>query len=956
MSIKTLDNLLLKLRQLEIKLWLEGDILRCKASDKNVLTPSLISEIKAYKQDIIAFLKAATKTTKPSLSKVAISQYYPLSFAQKRFWLEEQFNPGQPVSNVPLAYRFNGSLDLNILQKCLKEIIQRQEILRANFHYVDGEPCQSIGLELPLILPIEDLSQISLAQRESKAQHLASIEAQQPFDLVCEPLFRFRLLQLGRDEHILLLNMHHIICDGWSSEVFFQELTALYAAFSVNKPSPLPELPIQYVDFAHWQRQWMNDRILDSQLKYWKQQLAGNLPFLQLPIAHPRPFLQTNQGKVQREMLSAALTEKLKAFSQQSGATLSMILLAAFKVLIYRYSGQEDLIVGLPIAGRTQVEVESLIGLFVNTLVIRTNLSSNLTFNKFLEQVRLRSLEAYENQDVPFDKLVEELKPDRRYSPIFQMMFAMNPPWTKGATRELEKISISSTFGYVHTGMAKFDLSLIMRDTGQGLRVSIEYNTDLFDDSTITSMLGHFQTLLEGIVANPNIQIVSIPFLSSTDKEEIWLRTKIEQNGDETINYPMLSNSNKLEVKSSSSHVASDDQIEQQLVQIWGDMLGIKEIGIKDNFFDLGGHSLLAVRLFVRIEQVLGTKLPVSTILQSSTIELLANSLHQEEAEVWSPLVTIQTGSSKPPLFCIHGGGFNVLIYRDLAVQLGSEQPVYGLQARGLIEDEPLEYRIESMASDYIQEIKKLQPQGPYMLAGLSNGGNIALEMAQQLLDRGEKVSILAMFDTYGPNSHQLLSPFPRLLSSLSYFLEYSIPRFARKSFKQKQAENISSLFRFLEIFQTKPNSLNSGISDDIFNVSNSKPFSRKLLYNRLEEWSNRVSIFILKYSPWSFLNPSTQLKDVDNNLVEKMKKMENNYTQAQKAYVTKPYAGSILLFRAVESPPGYWLDPQLGWGNIAKQGVEIHKIPGHHTSLLQSYILARIVKTCIDRAIQDNL
>ncbi|NJQ98394.1 MAG: amino acid adenylation domain-containing protein [Hydrococcus sp. CSU_1_8] len=1093
---------------------------------------------------------------------------------------------------------------------------------------------------------------------------------------------------MSESESVLLLTIHHIVADGWSSEVFFRELTRLYEAFAKNQPSPLSELPIQYVDFACWQRQWLQGEALESQLDYWKQQLGGSLPILQLPTDRPRSLTPLNRGDVQRQMLSEELTDSLRKLSQRAGATLSMTLLAAFNVLLYRYSGQDDLIVGSPIAGRNQVEVEELIGFFVNTLALRSNLSGNPSFLELVHRVRKVSLEAYANQDVPFEKLVETLKPDRDRTrpPLFQVMFAMNPPWTNGNAREVSGLRITSTFGYVHNGTSKFDLTLVMRDTGKGLRVSIEYNTDLFDESTIARMLGHFQTLLEGIVANPDCSIAELPLLTAQEKHQLleqWNDTRadypdtacihqlIEAQAEKTpdaiavvadkqpltyqelnaranqlaqylrsqgvgpdvlvaicmerslemvvgilgilkaggayvpidpvypqerriyqlrdcqaplvltqahlvsllptdevraiaidsewdaiakynpenlpcpttpkslayviytsgstgnpkgvpikhqslinhatamvktfeltacdrvlqfssmsfdifieeifpswicgatvvlrpndiqasisqflqfielqkitildlptafwhelarslseieqslppslrlvivggekashatylswrdkvgtyprwlntygptettvtatvydpvacpeaieaiselpigrpidntqvyildrhlqpvsigipgelyiggagvspgyLNRPELTNqkfisnpfnetretylyktgdiarylpsgdiqflgrrdyqvkirgfrieleeieaalaqhpmvqqcaivvresetgeqrllayvvldrdrSAKVEILRSflkqklpeymvpSNFIALDslpltpngkidrlvlanspsfieefiseepaealttsrDDVELKLTKIWQEVIGLKSVGIRDNFFDIGGHSLLAVRLFVQIEKTFQKMLPLSTLLQSPTIEQLAEILRQNESsKSCSPLVTIQSEGSKPPLFCIHGGGFNVLIYRDLAIQLGADQPVYGLQARGLIDNEPIEARIESIAADYIQEIQKVQPQGPYFLAGLSNGGNIALEMAQQLQAQGQKVALLALFDCYGPNSIKLLPPKQRLLSSLKYALRFSVPRFAAK-------------------------------------------------------------------------------------------------------------------------------------------------------------------------------
>ncbi|WP_375511404.1 amino acid adenylation domain-containing protein [uncultured Nostoc sp.] len=535
--MKTIHEFLSKLRHLDVKLWVEGGSLRYRAA-KESLTPDLLAHMRERKAEIIEFLLQANSAGSNNLPRILPNirdGKLPLSFAQQRLWILEQFDPGNSVYNIPLAYRLTGSLNVALLEQCLVEIVRRHEILRVTFTSIDGQPSQVISPDIILNLPLVDLSQLPLEQREIEDKRLAAQEAQQPFDLVQGPLFRFKLLRLAEKEHVLLLILHHIIADGWSSEVFFQELTALYEAFAAGKPSPLLELSIQYTDFVHWQRQWLQGAVLESQLDYWKQQLSGNLPILELPSDRPRPPVQTYSGEICRQMLPQALTDALKALSQQSGVTLFMTLLAAFKVLLHRYTGQEDILVGSPIAGRNQVETEGLMGLFVNTLVMRTDLSGNPSFREILNQVRQVALGAYDHQDLPFEKLVEELKPerDRSHSPLFQVMFAMNPPWTKGAEREVAGLKIASTFGYTHSGTAKLDLTLVMRDTGKGLRASFEYNTDLFDEAAIARMLGHFQTLLEGILANPEQRISELPLLTPAERQQLL----VEWNNTET-DYP----------------------------------------------------------------------------------------------------------------------------------------------------------------------------------------------------------------------------------------------------------------------------------------------------------------------------------------------------------------------------------------------------------------------------------
>jgi hypothetical protein len=361
---------------------------------------------------------------------------------------------------------------------------------------------QAIAPTLSLNLPKIDLRSLSQTEREAEAQRLSIEAAKIPFDLSRDRLFSAKLLHLTETEYILILTLHHIVSDGWSMGVLLKELIELYTAFATGKTSPLPELPIQYVDFAYWQRQSLQGEILASGLNYWTQQLAGNLPILNLPTDRPRPAIQTFKGARQKFILPLALTEAIKLLSQKENVTLFMTLLAAFKTLLHRYTGQEDIIIGSPIANRNRVEFEQLIGFFVNTLVLRTDLAGNPSFRELLRRVREVALGAYAHQDLSFEQLVESLHLERNLShnSLFQVMFILQPALKltaeiSGLTLDIEEIDNET---------AKFDLTLSMEESASGLTGFVEYNTDLFDVTTISRMLGHFQTLLEGIVANPD--------------------------------------------------------------------------------------------------------------------------------------------------------------------------------------------------------------------------------------------------------------------------------------------------------------------------------------------------------------------------------------------------------------------------------------------------------------------
>ncbi len=449
---------------------------------------------------------------------------FPLSFAQERLWFLDQLEPNQPIYNLPETHYFKEPLDLAALERSLSEIVRRHEILRTTFQVIDGEPVQVIAPPAALRLAVEDLRQLPGAERAAAAQRLADEAAEQPFDLSRGPLFRVRLLQLAEAEHVLLWTMHHIISDGWSLGVMGRELAALYEAYQTGESSPLPELTIQYADFAVWQRQWLQGAVLEKQLQYWRAQLGGELPELLLPRDRDRPARQSYRGADEPLQLSSALKQRLQEISRASGATLFMTLLAAFKVLLWRYSQQEEILVGTPIANRNRAETEALIGFFVNTLVLRTQVTAALTFRELLERVRETTLAAYEHQDLPFGKLVEELQPERNLNrqPLFQVFFALND------LEDFELTGIESSWVQPEMHTAKFDMTLTLNAGENHLDGALIYNSDLFAASTIKRMVEHFELLLESVAANPNQRLSDLALLTATDQQMLatWNETK----------------------------------------------------------------------------------------------------------------------------------------------------------------------------------------------------------------------------------------------------------------------------------------------------------------------------------------------------------------------------------------------------------------------------------------------
>lgn len=468
---------------------------------------------------------------------------FPASFAQQRLWFIDQLIPGSSLYTIPLVFRLTGSLHHSALEQSVQAIACRHETLRTTFDAIDGQLVQIIA---PSLMQVSftsiNLQALPASTREQVALEQIRQEIQQPFNLKQGPLFRVQLWQLNRTEHLLLILLHHIIFDEWSSGILIRELGKLYSAFVNNQPAALPELPIQYADFAHWQREWLQGEVLNTQLNYWKQQLK-DVPTLNLPSA-PRPLIPSYQGASQLLELPQQLLDALEELSQQAGVTLFMTLLAAFQTLLYRYTAQTDIAIGSPIANRHRSELEGIIGFLVNSLVLRTNLAGDPSFRELLNRVRDVTLTAYAHQDLPFEKLVEELQPVRSLSqnPLFQVVFALqNTPMEQ---LELPGLTLSPVGFEVKT--TRFDLEVYMwKCTGNfrnlwgkgwqqtdGLRGVVIYNTDLFDEAAIASLRSHFQTLLTAIVANPDTPLSALPLLTTQEQQVL-----MSGNGTHT-NYP----------------------------------------------------------------------------------------------------------------------------------------------------------------------------------------------------------------------------------------------------------------------------------------------------------------------------------------------------------------------------------------------------------------------------------
>ncbi len=540
--MRTIAEFVAYLESLDVQVSIEnqdsGLRLRCNAPE-GILTTNLRQELVDRKAELISYLRSRSPqpiTSQPTAQRTA----FPLSFAQQRLWFLYQLAPDNPFYNVPAAIRLTGTLDQSALERSFCEIVRRHTALRTTFATVDGQAVQIVDPDGKVKLSVVNLQTVAVSDREHLCQQLVTAEAQHPFNLTTDPLLRVTLLQLSPQESVLLLTLHHIVADGWSLGVLIRELASFYTAFVEGRSPDLPPLSIQYTDFACWQRNWLQGEILEKQLTYWRKQLH-NLSELQLPShdsvegTTQRPTIPTYRGATYPLQLSPTLTQALVALSQQSGASLFMTLLAAFQTLLYRYTGQEDIAIGSPIANRHRSELEGLIGFFVNSLVMRSDLSGNPTFRELLRRVKEVALEAYEHQDLPFEKLVEELEPERDLSrnPLFQVAFALqNAPM-----QSLQLPGLSLEPAPLASGSTRFDLEVHLWEPAHGLRSLwqsqeglsgfISYSTDLFDRDRIGCLVGHYQTLLESIVTNPDARLSDLPLLTPTEHQHMiqWNQT-----------------------------------------------------------------------------------------------------------------------------------------------------------------------------------------------------------------------------------------------------------------------------------------------------------------------------------------------------------------------------------------------------------------------------------------------
>ncbi|MHC5821376.1 MAG: amino acid adenylation domain-containing protein, partial [Nostoc sp.] len=533
----------------------------------------------------------------------------PISLTQLELWFFDQFYPGNSIYNLPLVYRITGALNEKALSESLREIVRRHETLRSTFQVKNGQVVYAVVNDPVFDFSVIDLQHLPETEREAQATQQAEQEIKHPFDLARGPLLRSKLWRLDEQEYLFVAVTHHIVADGWSFSVLTQELAKVYEAFCEGKPSPLTELPIKYSDFAQWQRQWLQGQVLESQLQFWKKHLGTNPPILKLPCDRPRPPARTFKSVGQSVILSQKLTDALKLLSQQEGVTLFMTLLAAFQTLLFSYTRQEEIIVSSALANRTRVETEGLIGFFVNLLPFCTNLGGNPSFRELLGRVREVALGVYAHQEMPLIKLIEELQPvrDSSYTLINQVMFVFQN--TPEDNLEFANLTLKEQFIARDTkDTAEFDLELTLEETSTGIEGLLIYRTDLFEPATITKMVDNFQTLLEKITTNCNQRLAELILIS----EPPILKTQ-------TVALPI-----------SKDFVTPRNSIEEVVLAIWKEILGLEQISTQDNFFELGGHSSQTLEVICKLQSAFPVELPLIYLFEKPTVVQLAEAIQYQ--------------------------------------------------------------------------------------------------------------------------------------------------------------------------------------------------------------------------------------------------------------------------------------------------------------------------------------
>jgi thioesterase domain-containing protein/acyl carrier protein len=790
-----------------------------------------------------------------------------LSLGQERLWLMASLDPSGSRYNIGVAYRLVGSFDRTALKRAVGCIAERHEVLRGTFTAGTGQPVQRIGGTGPPVISFSELEDLPAAERSVRAAQIALEEAKRPFDLAQGPLWRVAVLRASDDEHFLILVMHHIVSDAWSFYVFGRELAEFYEAAIAGRPPRLSELPIQYADFGQRQRQSLTGQIYEQQLAYWRNHLEGEVPKLLLPTDRPLSAA-TNRGAFQTLTIPAAVTSALDQLCRREAATTFMTLLAGFEVLLHQYSGQKDLVVCTPASGRHRAQTKDLIGYFNNILPMRFDLEGDPTFAEVVRRTRRVALDAYKYQDIPFQVIADF--PNLKAVSVSRALFSLDIEWPP----KLTLAGLASEAWAIRTETADFDLSVSLWQAGDEIHGAIEYRADLFDDDTISRMIGDYRQLLEAVTSDPDLLISSLPVHLKPDADLQPVSGDRATPVYEPPNFPS----------------------ELRIIKEWEDILGKRPIGLDDDIFELGASSLTVARLSDRLRGLFDVDVPLAAVFQARTVRRIAGLVRNGGVgSAGSALAPIQPDGTFPPLFLCEGIG----VYYPLIRHLDKEQPVYALVTE-IARNYP---RVEDLAASYVSEVRGLQPEGPYYLGGLSFGGIVAFEMAQQLIAAGQEVALLSLFDTPTQWAFTLKPFLGRLIGHLS-----NVCRFGFRYLGTRIGRRLQALWRTLR-------------------------------------------------------SPRNQAPESMTQIIADQDRLRHLLSSTADEYKLYPYPGRITLFVLAErdgmsdslfDPAIGVIDPQLGWGRLAPGKVDVYEVTGEHTGMFLEPNVQRMAEKladCLERA-----
>jgi amino acid adenylation domain-containing protein len=807
----------------------------------------------------------------------------PLSFAQQRLWFVDRLQPGSPVLNLPAPLHLTGALVRSALAAALVEIERRHEALRTVFRTHRGEPHQVVLPPPPAArqLPLIDLGGLPAAVRRVAAQRLAEQEAQTPFDLQSGPLLRTALVRVEPEDHLLLLTLHHIVADGWSTGVLTRELGALYEAAVGRRPSPLPALAVQYPDYALWQRGWLRGAALDRLLAQWQDRFGRQLPPLDLPTEHPRTTGAGSPGGSCQRVLAPELGAAIQALAADRGVTLFMALLAAFDALLHRLTDQPRLVVGSPVAGRDRAELEPLVGCFVNTVALPVDCAGDPTFGELLERVRGATLAAYASQQLPFEKLVEALQPERAAAgtPFIQVMFGVQHDGGEALSAAGLRLSPLA----LGNGTSQFELTLYVIDGAGGLVAEMEYRTDLWSAATVDRLLAAYEDLVTAAVARPATAISRLPLPPDL------LARRASASPDAAAGATGAGAGSGTTARAGVAAQRGDEAARRERLQARRAQLSQQE------------QRQLADRLQ-------GTAPPPT--LAPAGPGVLVEITPAPRGGSGGSGGCIGAAAARRPLFCVHPAGGDVLCFAPLARYLGVDQPLYGLRAHGLAAGEEPLATIEEMAALYVSEMRRVQPSGPYLLAGWSFGGLAAFEVAQQLVAAGDRVALLAIVDTPPGTAGEASAggggePGPAADDLAPWLLD--IAAYVRGLWAKDLGLRASDL---------------AGRGAE-----------------------GQLRLFVERARRAELLPPGGGLDQV-RRLVAVFRANADAY----RAYRPGLYPGPITVFRAAAS--GLAAAPDLGWGRFAGAPVRCREVPGEHLTLFAEphvHSLANHLRAAID-------